>query len=253
MFTHAIVRKPGHSIVNGITSADLGAPIYEKALEQHAMYIDALTRCGLEVTVLEMDERFPDAVFVEDTALLTKTGAIITNPGAASRQGEETEVKKVLTTFYQRIECIETPGTAEGGDVMMVGDHFYIGLSERTNEAGAAQMIRVLEQYDYTGSTLPLKHFLHLKTGLAYLERNNLLIAGEFIGNPIFEPFNKIIVAGAENYAANCIWVNEYVLVPAGFPKTKTTIEQTGYQTIEVDISEFRKLDGGLSCLSLRF
>lgn len=252
MFTHAIVRTPGRSLVNGITSANLGTPVYEKALEQHTRYIEALKRCGVEVTVLEADDRFPDSTFVEDTALLTKTCAIITNPGAEERKGEELEIKEVLKRFYANIECIEPPGTVEGGDVMMVADHFYVGLSERTNEAGTERLIKLLEKYGYTGSTVLLKNFLHLKTGLAYLERNNLLVAGEFINNSIFGRFNNIIIDESESYAANCIWVNDYVLVPAGFPKTKAAIEQAGYQTIAVDVSEFRKLDGGLSCLSLR-
>ena len=94
---------------------------------------------------------------------------------------------------------------------------------------------------------------LHLKTGLAYLENNNLLVAGEFIDDPKFKDFNKIIIPEDEGYAANCIWMNDYVLVPAGYPKVKKSIEELGYKILEVDTSEYKKLDGGLSCLSLRF
>ncbi len=253
MFTHAIVRTPGCSLIHGITSANSGTPVYAKALEQHAGYVDALTRCGVEVTILEADERFPDSTFVEDTAVLTERCAIITNPGANSRKGEEIAIKEAVSTLYANIESIKPPGTVEGGDVMRVQDHFYVGLSERTNAGGAHQLIHLLEIYGYSGSTIALQEMLHLKTGLAYLEDNTLLAAGEFIDHPEFRQFNKITIDASECYAANCIRVNDYVIVPSGYPRAQTAIEQAGYRTIAVDVSEFRKLDGGLSCLSLRF
>jgi len=253
MFKHAIVRRPGDSLPDGITSAGLGKPDYEKALHQHDKYIEALRSCGVEVTILEAQERYPDSVFVEDTAVLVEKCAIITNPGASSRQGEEISSKEALKKFYTNIKSITAPGTLEGGDVMRVRDHFYVGLSERTNEEGARQLATILNKYGYTVSTIKMEKFLHLKTGLAYLENNNLLTAGEFINRPGFEIFNRIVIDDAEGYAANCIWVNNVVLVPMGYPKAKAAIEALGYRTLAVDVSEFRKLDGGLSCLSLRF
>lgn len=252
-FTKAIVRTPCRNITEGITSADLGLPDYELALKQHTDYINALIRCGLEVVILDEDDRFPDSTFVEDTALLTPDCAIIMRPGAQSRAGEIASIKELLPTYYENIEEIKPPGTIEGGDIMMVGDHYYIGLSERTNQQGANQLIEILNKYGYTGSTIKLQEFLHLKTGLAYLENNNLLIAGEFLSNLTFNEFNKIIVPEEEAYSANCIWVNDTVLVPEGYPKTKSRIEEAGCKTISIDVSEFRKLDGGLSCLSFRF
>jgi dimethylargininase len=135
----------------------------------------------------------------------------------------------------------------------MVGNHFYIGNSERTNREGADQLIRILEKQGMTGSVVPLKEMLHLKSGLSYLEENRLLISGEFINQPTFDGFQKIEVGPDESYAANSLWINSKVLVPAGFPKTLKKIEQAGYKTIVLDVSEFQKLDGGLSCLSLRF
>jgi len=253
MFKNVIVRKPGRSVVNGIASEDLGKPVYEKALKQHEAYVEALKKCGVDVTILEADEKYPDSCFVEDTAVLTKKCAIITNPGAASRKGEQISIKKVLEKFYDNIEEIKEPGTLEGGDVMMVGDHFYVGISARTNEEGARQFIEILRKYGYDGTMVPLHKVLHLKTGVAYLENNNLLVAGEFVNNPIFDKFNKIVVDEKDCYAANSIWVNGKVLVPTGYEKTKKAIEDLAYEVIEVDTSEFRKIDGGLSCLSLRF
>jgi dimethylargininase len=253
MFKHAIVKRPGGSLVDGITSASLGKPDYEKALQQHDKYIGALRSCGVEVTILEAEGRYPDSVFVEDTAVLAEKCAIITNPGVSSRQGEEISIKEALKKFYTHIESITAPGTFEGGDVMRVRDHFYVGLSVRTNEEGAGQFALILNKYGYTVSNVKMEKFLHLKTGLAYLENNNLLTAGEFIDRPGFETFNRIVIDDSESYAANCIWVNNVVLVPMGYPRTKAAIEALGYKTLAVDVSEFRKLDGGLSCLSLRF
>ena len=253
MFKKAIVRTPGKSLIKGISSAGLGIPDYELALTQHADYIEALKECGVEVTVLDADEEYPDSTFVEDVALLTKKCAIITNPGAETRRGEIVAMKKVLEDFYENIEEIHEPGHVEAGDIMMVGDHFYIGLSERTNQSGVNQMIGYLEKYGMSGSVVTLEEVLHLKTGIAYLENNNLLACGELLTKGEFQKFNTLEIAQDESYAANCIWVNGTVLMPKGYPKARATIEGAGYKIKEVDVSEFRKLDGGLSCLSLRF
>jgi len=253
MFKHAIVRLPCPEMINGLTSVSLGKPDYNRALDQHARYVDALQTCGLEVKVLEADRQYPDSVFVEDVALCTPACAIVTNPGAPSRNGEQLLMKPHLEACYNKIESIAWPGTLDAGDVMMVGNHFYIGNSERTNLEGADQLIRILEKQGMTGSVVPLREMLHLKSGLSYLEENRLLVSGEFMNHPAFESFMKIEVDPDESYAANSLWINSTVLVPAGFPKTLEKIEQAGYKTIVLDVSEFQKLDGGLSCLSLRF
>ena len=253
MFTKAIVKIPCENIINGLTSANLGYPDYLKALVQHQYYINAIRDCGLEITILEADENYPDSTFVEDTALLTPSCAIITNPGASTRKDEILGIKKVLIGLYGKVEEIKDPGILEAGDVMMVGTHFYIGLSKRTNSLGANQLITILDKYGMTGSTVPLEKVLHLKSGVSYLENNNLLVTGEFISKPEFQKYNLIFVDEEESYAANSLWINSAVLVPQGFPKTRKKIESAGYKTIEVDVSEFRKLNGGLSCLSLRY
>ena len=253
MFTKAIVRKPGRSFIRGLTTANLGSPDYNKALEQHAAYVEALVLCDLKVIVLEADENFPDSVFIEDTVLLTPYCAIITNPGADSRKGETIGMKEVLSPYFEDIEEIKKPGTLDAGDVMVVEDHYYIGLSERTNLKGALQLIAILKNNGFTGTLVRLQEVLHLKTGLSYLEEGNLLVCGEFISNPTFEEFIRIEVPSDEAYAANCIWVNNKVLIPSGHPITRGKIKEAGYEIIELDMSEFQKLDGGLSCLSLRF
>jgi dimethylargininase len=240
-------------MIHGLTSAGLGVPDFEKAVKQHDAYINALQNCGLDVTILDADERFPDSVFIEDIALLTPHCAIITLPGAPSRVAESDGIGPVLQGFYKYIECIIPPGTVEAGDVMMAGNHFYIGLSQRTNQAGASQLISILQKYGMTGSTVKLENVLHLKTGVSYLDNNNLLVAGEFITKPEFSDLRKIVINDEEAYAANSVWINGKVLVPEGFNNTAATIEKAGYHVIPVNVSEFQKLDGGLSCLSLRF
>ena len=192
---------------------------------------------------------------MEDTAVLTRKCAIISNPGAASRNGEVKQMIPVIGRFYSedRIEYIKAPGTLEGGDVMMVGDHFYVGRSARTNAEGLRQFLEILEKYGLSGSEVQLENVLHLKTGVNYIENGNMLVMGEFIDKEDFKEFNKIIVPEEEAYAANCIWVNDKVIVPAGYPVTEKAIRRAGYETLVVDTFEYRKIDGGLSCLSLRF
>jgi dimethylargininase len=254
MFENVIVRKPSKSLRNGITSnPELGKPDYEKALIQHNDYIEALKKCRVKVCVLEAIEQYPDSCFVEDVAVCTKKFAMIAKPGASSRKGEEKEIIEVIKKFYNDIEYIKGPGTLEGGDVMMVGDHFYVGLSKRTNREGAKQLIKALKKYGMSGSIVEMSEMLHLKSGLAYLEDNVLLVTGEFINNLEFKKFNKIMIDEEETYSANCIRVNDYVLVPAGYSKTKEKIKAAGFKIIVVDTSEYRKVNGGLSCLSLRF
>lgn len=253
MFSRAIVRTPCPEMIYGLSSAKLGKPDYAKALEQHAAYVEALESCGLAVTVLAADSAYPDSCFVEDTALLTPHCAIITHPGATSRQGESKAMLPVLGQFYDTVYQIEPPATIEAGDIMMVAKHFYIGLSERTNKQGALQMIAFLERHGMTGSLVTMGEMLHLKTGLSYLEHNTLVLSGEMVDKAEFNSFTKILIEPDEAYAANCIWVNDKVLLPSARPKAQAAIERAGYETVLLDTSEFEKLDGGLSCLSLRF
>ena len=254
MFTKAIVRTPGKSLVNGLSDSKyLGIPDYSNAIIQHLQYIEALKSCGLKITVLDPCEEYPDSTFVEDVALITPSCTIMTRPGAPSRRGEVKKMTKTLESQFKNLEYIESPGTIEAGDIMMVGDHYYVGLSERTNLQGAEQLIAILVRHGLKGSTVRLKEVLHLKTGLSYLENNRLVVCGEFKNDPVFSGFEQIEIPESESYAANCIWVNDNVIIPSGYPITKQKVSATGYNVLEVDVSEFKKLDGGLSCLSLRY
>lgn len=256
MFKHTIVRTPCSKICDGISSdPELGKPIYELALEQHEKYIEALKATGVDVKVLPPLEDYPDSCFVEDVAVLAEKCAIITNPGAGARNGETEFIIPAIKEYYSddQIGYIKAPGTLEGGDVMKVGDTFYVGVSARTNEEGIKQFTEFFGKYGYEVKAVPLTEVLHLKTGVNYIENNKMLVSGEFIDKEDFASYEKIIVPDKEAYGANCIWMNGTVIVPAGYETVQKAVEDAGYDVIVVDTSEFRKIDGGLSCLSLRF
>lgn len=250
MFTKAITRKPGKNFADGITTSSLGKPNFRLALKQHEAYCNALKKCGLNVAILEADEKYPDGCFVEDTAIITKEAAIITKPGNLTRLGEEKKIADVLSK-YKNIETIILSGNVDGGDVLRVKDHFYIGISKRTNEEGAKQLSKILSRYGYTSSTVPVKTVLHLKTGITYLENNNFISINEF--SKVLPSSNVIVLDKDEEYSANCLLINDFLLIPKGFPKSKQRIIDLKYNIIEVEMSEFKKMDGGLTCLSLLF
>jgi dimethylargininase len=252
MFARAIVRDVPNTISAGITTADLGQPDADQAREQHRSYLAALEACGLEVILLDPDERYPDSVFVEDTAVVTERCAIVTNPGAPERRGEVREVEKVLVDLYGEVERITDPGTVDGGDVLQVRDHFYVGLSMRTNREGAEQLSAILHGYGFGVSFVGLRRFLHLKTGVAYLGGDDIVVAGELVERDEFRRFDRIVVPAKEEYGANCIRVNDRVLVAEVYETVGHNIAERGYEVTGLEMSEFRKLDGGLSCLSLR-
>ena len=252
-FKHAIVRKPGRNFQDGLTTSNLGKPNYDKAILQHSDYTKALKKVGLELIELEENENYPDSTFVEDTAIVNEEVALITNLGAPSRQGEEQEIKRILEKQYNTIEMINSPGTLDGGDVLRVENQYYIGLSKRTNREGARQLTSILKNHGYTCSTVPLINFLHLKSGISYIGDNTLIVAGEFTDNLTFKPFNRIKVEKDENYAANSVMINDYILIPSGYDNLLKALSNLGYNTLEIDMSEFKKMDGGISCLSIRF
>ena len=252
-FTHAIVCSPYKNFIYGITTASLGKPDYPKALRQHQNYVKTLKELGLKVAILPPDKNYPDSTFVEDTAVLTSSCTVITNPGVESRRGEIKAVEKLLQGKFSEIETIKNPGTLEGGDILEVENHFYIGISERTNQFGAEQFIKIVRKNGMTGSIISVNQGLHLKSAVSYMGNNCMLIDPESINSNYFNGFTIITTEPGESYSANSISVNETVILSEGFPKTRDKVEKSGFSVRTVDVSEFRKLDGGLSCLSLRY
>jgi len=255
-YKHAIVRPPNTNFAQGLTTTSLGEPNLKTALDQHAVYCAALARCGLTLTRLEPESQYPDSTFVEDTAIVTERSAILTRPGAISRREEVSSIEQVLNQFYPVLNAIHSPGTLDGGDICAVGDHFFIGISARTNEDGAQQLTRFLEQDGFSSSFVDIRgmeSLLHLKSGIAYLGEDRLVLVATLEKHDAFQDYEIIKVDPDENYAANCVRVNDYVLMAAGYPKLEAAISSLGYQVLKLEVSEFQKMDGGLSCLSLRF
>jgi dimethylargininase len=255
-FEHAITRLPAQTYAHGLTTAGEGAPSIEKALDQHGRYCDALRTSGLKVDILAAALEYPDSTFVEDTAILTARVAIIMRPGASSRLGEIQLIKKAVLEYRTEVMQIVEPGRMDGGDVCQADEHFFIGISARTNLEGARQLSAILHAHGYTSSTVDIRgqsRLLHLKSGIAYLGYRRLVIAPELSALSEFQTYELLEVSAAELYAANCIHINEHVLIPAGYPEIANALASLGYTTLAVDVSEFRKMDGGLSCLSLRF
>jgi dimethylargininase len=255
-FKNAIARLPAHTLSHGLTSSSEGEPSVEAALDQHRRYCDALRACGLTVEILEAASDYPDSTFVEDTAIVTARGAVMMRPGAQSRLGEVDLIKNAILKHRREVAHITDPGSMDGGDICQADEHFFIGLSARTNVEGARQLSIILRSYGYTSSTIDVRgesRLLHLKSGIAYLGDKRLVIAPELRALSAFQSYELIEVTSAEMYAANCMRINDRVLIAAGYPKIAAVLKSLGYKTLALDVSEFRKMDGGLSCLSLRF
>lgn len=270
MFTKAIVRPPSSNFAQGLTTAELGAPDHHVALQQHASYCAALEMCGLELIRLEADDKFPDSCFVEDAAVIIDDSRghtkhiVWTRPGALTRRGEIVSIRSEVARIFPLLDEIRSPGTLDGGDVCEAGTHFFIGISERTNEDGGRQLAEILTSHGFTSSFVDIRtqsdakparatSLLHLKSGLAYLRPKTLVITQALAQREGLEGYDVIRVSPAEEYAANCIEVNGRVLIATRHPCFETKLRELGYATIALDMSEFQKMDGGLSCLSLRW
>ena len=256
MFKHAIVRLPGTNFAQGLTTVELGAPLYDKALQQHARYCEALRECGLKLTTLDADLDHPDSTFVEDTAVLTARSAILARPGARSRQNEVAAICPTLRGFFPAILEIEAPGTLDGGDICEADHRFFLGVSQRTNEEGVRQLAAHLAREGNTSAVVDvrgMRSILHLKSGASYIGENTLVVMEELASLEVFKGYELVRVTERESYAANCVRVNERVLVAAGYPLLTAELKDRGFHPLELEMSEFQKMDGGLSCLSLRF
>ena len=255
-FTRALVRPPAATFAAGITESGLGAPDLALALQQHDAYCRALERLGLSLVRLGPDPDFPDSTFVEDAAIVAGGGAILTRPGAPSRAGEVAAVGEALRKWFPGLPAITPPGTVDGGDVCEAGRHVFIGHSQRTNRAGAEELAGWLAGQGL-GSTIidirELPGLLHLKTGLSWVGERRLLATDEIAGHEALRGWEVSRVPEGEDYAANCIRVNDAVLVASGFPKTTAMLGGLGCEVVTLDMSEYRRMDGGLSCLSIRW
>jgi dimethylargininase len=223
-----------------------------RAKAQHAAYERALTALGCDVRQLPSGVDVPDAIFIEDVAVVLDEVAVITRPGAVSRQVEVPPVEAALAAC-RPIARIGPPGTMDGGDVLVVGRTIFIGRSGRTNDDGVAQFAAVVAPYGYRVQGIAVTGCLHLKSAVTALDDRTLLINRAWVAPGDLGPFEFVEVAVGEPWAANVVRVGGRILSAAAFPRTKEAIERRGFPLTIVDVSEIAKAEGAVTCCSLIF
>ncbi|UWQ57687.1 dimethylarginine dimethylaminohydrolase [Leisingera caerulea] len=253
-FTRAITRRPASTIAQGLRAEDIGNPDLESMLKAHAAYVAALRSTGAEVIELDPLEAYPDAQFVEDTALCLPQGAILMRPGAPSRLGEVAEMAPTLRVCYDDVRAVTGPGHIEGGDILVTGREILVGRSDRTDAAGVAELAEIASEWGYAlREVFTPEGVLHFKTDCSLMDAETILSTKRLDASGCFEGYRVLHVAEGEEAAANTIRFNNLVLMAAGFPRTAEMLDNAGFEIVEIDNTDCAKLDGGMSCLSLRF
>lgn len=222
------------------------------ARRQHHAYTRTLVALGCQLVSLPEAPHLPDAVFVEDVAVVLPELAVITRPGAASRRPEAASVAASLAA-YRPLEFIQAPGTLEGGDVLRLGRHVYVGISGRSDTDGITQFQAILAPHGYTVTGVVVSGCLHLKSAVTQVGEHLLLGNPAWVNPEVFHRFNWLDVDPSEPYAANALWINGEVLYPASFPATRARLEAQGLRVRTLDVSELQKAEGALTCCSLIF
>lgn len=220
------------------------------ARRQHAEYEQMLRSLGCDVRQMPGLADHPDSVFIEDTAIVVDECAVITRPGAESRRGETPAVAEALRPL-RRLYHIEGPGTLDGGDVLRVGKHVYVGASSRSNEDGSRQLADALSSYGYTVRRVPMRDCLHLKTAVSTLPDDAVLLDVKCVDQGSFDGARVHHIHPEEPEGANVLVVGDVVVVPASAPRTRDVLDAAGYRTMALDASELAKAEGGLTCCSL--
>ena len=252
-FNAAIVRKPGRSVVNGLRARSGPAPVFDAVVAEHDGYVDALSAAGVQVTTLSPLEQFPDSIFVEDPALVFTQAAILLRPGAPTRMSEAQELAFALE---QRFPVVLTlgDGFADGGDILVTPGHVFIGLSTRTNKAGATALQQLLKSIGVAAEPVSVPpETLHLKTDCALLDEETILATAQLARAGLFKGYRVLEAPAGERHACNALRVNDVVLIRAGCPRTAEMLEKLGLKVVALPVAEVAKIDAGLSCMSLRW
>ena len=254
-FERAIVRTPGPDFAAGLTTVTWSEPpAYTELLEQHAAYVAALREAGVTVEVLPALQGLPDAYFVEDVAVVVPQLAVLTSPGAAARRGEVELIAAALSA-WRPLARIEAAARLDGGDVLIADPRVFVGLSSRTNAAGVEALAALLRPHGYEIDAVPVAAGLHLKSSVNLIGPNTLVVSAEFAARELFAGFEIVELDPADGYAANAVWINDRLLIAAGFPRVRDRLRaQLGshVEIVELDMRAAQAMDGGLSCLSLR-
>ncbi|TCN31344.1 dimethylarginine dimethylaminohydrolase family protein [Sinorhizobium americanum] len=252
-FNSIIVREPSRSVVNGLRAKDRGSPTYEDVKAEHDAYVDAMREAGVKATVLPPLEAFPDSIFVEDPALVFTEGAIVLRPGAAARVGEAGEIAPTLRDMFDTVHDLPA-GYADGGDVLTTQESVMIGLSARTDRAGAEALRACLDKLGRKSEIVKTPEgVLHFKTDCSLLDQETVLSTNRLARSGVFQNFRQMLIPEGEEAAANALRVNEVVMVGADFPRTIEMLDKAGYKVVTLKTTEIRKIDAGLSCMSLRW
>ena len=252
-FDRAIVRRPAATVTDGLRAEDHGSPRYEGVLEEHRAYVAVLEAAGVAVTCLDPLPEFPDSLFVEDPALVFTEGAILLRPGAPSRAGETALIAPILRQFFPEVLEI-TGGQVDGGDVLTLPDRVLIGLSARTDRAGAQALIDCLAQWGHRGEIVETPaNVLHFKSDCSLLDEATVLCTARLSASGVFRDLRQVLVPAGEEPAANALRVNDALLVGAGYPETIALLRQHGFPVVPLPTAEIAKIDAGLSCMSLRW
>ena len=252
-FNSAIVRTPGKSVVNGLRTTAGLAPVFESVLAEHQAYVSALQAAGVQVTVLDALEQFPDSIFVEDPALVFSQAAILLRPGAPSRRAEAHELSTTLAARFAAVLQL-SDGFADGGDILVTPGCVLIGLSARTNSAGAAELRALLRSVGLASQEVEIPHgTLHLKTDCSLIDEETVLATEELAKSGVLNGFRILVVPQEERSAANALRVNDAMFIRAGCPRTHEMLVAHGLNVVPLPVSEVAKIDAGLSCMSLRW
>jgi dimethylargininase len=253
-FNRAIVREPGRSVVKGLRASGQDDPDFAGVVREHAAYVAALEAAGVAVRVLPALEAFPDAIFVEDPALVFGEGAILLRPGAPSRLGESVEMARALEQHFARVLRLEGDEYADGGDVLVTPAAVMIGLSARTTRKGAEALAAKLEQLGRKAAIKETpKGVLHFKSACSLLSEDTILATKTMADSGVFKGYEVVCVADGEDDAAHALRVNGHVLAGNCFPRTIELLTRKGLTVVPLAVDEIRKLDAGLSCMSLRW
>lgn len=253
-FDFALARRPGRSVEHGLRAGDHAGPSFEGVAAEHAAYVAALQSAGVAVEVLPALEAFPDSIFVEDPALVFPEAAILLRPGAPSRLGERDAIRAVLARRFERVLELDGEGYADGGDVLVTPDEVVIGLSGRTDRAGAEALAARLEELGRRARIVaPSAGVLHLKTGCSLLDEETAIATPAMARSGVLAGLRQVVTAEGEEAAANALRVNEVVLLGAAFPRTRAAVEALGLEVVPLAVAEIGRIDAGLSCMSLRW
>ncbi len=252
-FTHAIVRKPARSVVRGLRAGGGPDPSFDAVVDEHASYCAALVNAGVAVTILPALDEFPDSIFVEDPALVFPEGAILLRPGARSRAGEVAAIAPVLRDRFDEVLSVDD-GHADGGDILVTAACVMIGLSARTDKAGAEALMRRLATFNRRATIVETpRDVLHFKTDCAMIDEETVLTTPRLARSGVFKGLREVLTAAGEDAAANALRVNDRLFVGARFTRTIDKLDALGLPVAPLPVDEIGKIDAGLSCLSLRW